>query len=550
MKLFPIATFILLFLCCTIQSFAQAPNIISTIPENQFLTAATNSSITINFDIPIDPTSISASSFKAFGRWSGPANLSYTFSNANMSITANPAQSFFFGEWVTVMLTPAITSSSGISMPRSYSFNFWIGTLPGTMNQNPIDTIYLRQGTETFLQAYGAYAGDLNNDEFTDLTVINEYSDDLRVLLNDGSGQYSNFSVLPMGSSKPSPNEGADFNSDGEIDLAVSTAWDNEVRILLGDGTGSFTSMDQYTTGMHARSTSILDINVDGHDDIFITNRSDNNTTTLINDGLGNFTVNTFDIDLVGTGEMASAPADVNNDGIMDVFVGYYFSKEVAVYLGDGNGSFTISDRKSVTGGPWMMAAGDVNGDGNADVVSANSNGNVAAVLFGDGAGGLSAPMHYSAPNSYFPLAIDLGDLDGDGDLEIVTSNYSSNNYIVFENLGNGIFEFELELISTNHASCAILHDRDNDGDLDITATDEGDDILILYENDPTCPGSLYFTGSAATQSHQAGLYIESDAQINGVNVIYTAGQSITLNNGFCVDPGSTFDAEILNCGF
>jgi FG-GAP-like repeat/Bacterial Ig-like domain len=462
--------------------FAQSPQVSNTTPTNQSLAVTPTSSIVFEFTQPLDPATINYSSFKIFGRWSGPMAFAFSISNNNTTVELLPEKPFFAGESVSVGVSTSLKGANGISLERGYSIGFGVATSGGTLIQTFIEEIPLRFPGEGLIQTYGAYAGDLNNDGYSDLTVINENSDDLRILLNDGYGNYTDITLFDMGVSKPSPNEGADFNNDGEIDLVVSTAHGNEVRILLGDGAGNFSSMEIYNSGEASRGVGVLDLDGDGDDDLAVTNRDDSNMSLLFNDGTGLFDVNTLDLDLTGQGETAIAIADVNNDGIMDAFVGCYGSQELAVYLGDGDGDLELSNKKTTNGRPWMIAAGDLNGDGFADVASANSEGNVIAVAFGDGQGNIAEPVHFSSAGN-FPLAMDLGDLDGDGDLDMVSSNYASANFVVFENNGFGVFSIASTLASPNKASCAILHDRDNDGDLDITATDEGDDVLLIHRN-------------------------------------------------------------------
>jgi hypothetical protein len=348
-----------------------------------------------------------------------------------------------------------------------------------------LKTIELRLPGESWIQTYGAYAGDLNNDGHSDITAVNEQSDDLRVLLNNGSGQFPvTGAPIDMGTGTASPNEAGDFNNDGEIDLVVTTAHNNETRVLFGDGLGGFPQMDKYTTGNATRAVLVGDFDFDGDDDILTANRNDGTMNHLDNQGDGTFTLSTFNP--AGNGETALALTDANNDGIADFFVGFYTTKKVALYLGDGLGNFNFSGENIVTGNPWMICSADFNGDGFADVASANSQGNKTAVIFGDGLGGLSISVNLSANDHIFPLAVDAGDLDGDGDVDIVTSSYDSNNYSVFENDGQGGFTQVDILPASLNASCAILHDRDGDGDLDITGTDEGDDVLILFQNPGT----------------------------------------------------------------
>ncbi len=473
--------------------YSQAPQVQSVSPANMSIANPEDLSISIEFDQALDLSTVDFSTFKITGRWTGPyreATISMENDNKTVRLLLDTEkQPFNAGEWVTVYLTKGIKSATGEFLPKGYVWNFWIATKPGSLAQTKVKTIELRQPGEGLLQAYGAYAGDLNQDHFSDLTVVNETSDDLRILLNDGSGDYSveEMTILSMGTATPSPNEGADFNGDGDIDLAVCTAHDNELRVMFGDGEGSFYQQDDYETGENARGLAVLDYNGDGSEDILIVNRGSHDVCLFTNDGLGGFTKQTLDLDPNGFGESGLAVADANNDGIQDLFVGNYTSQEVVAFLGDGDGNFTMNDKYSLSGNdqPWMLCVGDFDGDGFADVASANSSGNSMSVHFNDGTGRFAAQFFsISHPQALFPLAIDAGDLDGDGDLDLVTSNYQSATFTIYENNGQGDFSVSVQVLrSSDKASCAILHDRDNDGDLDITATDEGLDHVLLFEN-------------------------------------------------------------------
>ncbi len=472
-----------LFLFATSLVFGQAPQVMDNFPVNQKNNAEVDGDIRVTFDTPLDLSTVAYGNFKVFGRWSGPAELSFSMSNDNKTVEMTPFEPFMYGEWITVSLTKSIKSESGENMEHAYVWNFWTETRQtvSASDYPLVKTIELRQGNEGLLQAYGAYAGDLNNDGYSDLTVVNETSDDLRILLNDGTGDYTDFEIIPMGDATPSPNEGADFDNDGEIDLAVCTAHDNELRVLYGDGSGTLGDMDEMTTGMNARGLGVIDFDGDGNDDIVIANRGSSNLSLFQNDGFGNFTSSTMNP--TGEGESGLVVTDFNNDGIQDLIIGMFTSNEVLVMEGDGNMGFTETAHSAVDGASWMLGAGDLNGDGFVDVVSANSSSDNVAVLINDTNGDFLPPTYLTETFATFPLAIDLGDLDGDGDLDVVTSYYSSSNYVIFYNDGSGVFTTGPSLDAGTHASCAILHDRDNDGDLDITGTDEGDDIVLLFDN-------------------------------------------------------------------
>ncbi|MEO1263645.1 MAG: FG-GAP-like repeat-containing protein [Bacteroidota bacterium] len=470
-------------ICAPFMIDAQAPTVSDVSPAPHIINAPTGTAITIQFENPIDPASISEQSVRVFGKWSGPASGTFSFFENNTRVSFLPSENLFAGEWVNVSLTKNIKSADGENMETGYTWGFWMATKPGVLNQPLTETIELRLPGENYLQTYGAYAGDMNNDGFSDLVAVNESSDDLRILLNDGFGGYPSFEIYDTGdNSTPSPSEGADFNNDGEIDLVVTTAWDNEVRVLTGNGDGSFSNMEIYYTSNGVRGVVCGDFNGDGWDDMLTTNRLDGDISIFTNKGDGTFEQSKMDIPDID--ETSCALADANNDGISDIFFASYNSQRLGIMLGDGNGGFEVSSSLIPTiGRPWMIAAGDLNGDGFADVVSVNSNGNNTAVAFGSGNGSLGVPTFYTPADHSFPLAVDLGDIDGDNDLDIVTSNYSSDTYTVFENDGNGLFTPAVTLLAPAASSCAILHDRDNDGDLDITGTDEEADVILLFEN-------------------------------------------------------------------
>ncbi|MDH3252167.1 MAG: T9SS type A sorting domain-containing protein, partial [Ignavibacteria bacterium] len=339
----------------------------------------------------------------------------------------------------------------------------------------------VRRLGEGRVQAYGAYAGDFNGDGFGDLSIPNELSDDVRLFLNDGTGRYSSFTVIPLpGGSVPSPNEGADFDNDGLLDLAVGNTGNDSVTVLLGNGGGGFVSSANYRASAAVRGLAVGDLDGDGDPDIVTANRAGNNVSVLLNLGSGTF-ASPVQLEASGNQETACALADANHDGILDLFVGTFASNEIILMLGDGNGSFALSSKMPAGGRPWMIAVGDVNGDTNVDVVSANSFTGNASVLLGSGTGMLDSAKTYFSGD--FVIAIDLGDLDGDGDLDMVTSNFGSADWRVYENAGNGTFVNTRRLRASTAGSCATLHDRDGDGDLDITGIDEIDDLIFLFEN-------------------------------------------------------------------
>lgn len=467
-------------------ALAAPPQVVSVHPARNRIDAPTNSNIQVAFDADIDAATVDGASFRVFGRWSGPATGVYTVDEG--TVTFVPDAPFFAGETVTVAMSKAIENLAGEAMVFGYAWSYWIESSDGTLDLDYVTRYNTRRTAETWVQPYGAYAGDLDNDGWSDLFIPCEQTDDVRIFLNDGTGSYGGgFLVEPLvGGNTPSPNEGADFDHDGEIDVVVANHANNQVSFMYGDGTGHFPVKAAYTADTQVRGVVVLDLDGDGWDDVVASSRAGSGThgnlSLFINNGDGTFAsrVN-FEAGVVQ--ETSLAVGDANNDGIMDVFLGNFaVPRSVTVLLGDGNGGLVAQTPVATSGQPWMLATGDVNGDGNVDVFSANSSGNGVGVHLGNGAGGISPVTTLAA--GAFPLAIDAGDIDGDGDLDLVSSNYGSGTWTIFENNGAGSFVSAHTLNASAAGSCATLHDRDNDGDLDLSGLDEVDDWVYLFAND------------------------------------------------------------------
>jgi hypothetical protein len=471
---------------CTLAPVAAAlgqPAVVSVSPAPQAIQALDDTDIVVDFDRRLDAASIGPDAIRVFGHWSGPMDGIVTLQLQNDRLRFQPARSFFAGELVTVSVSKFIEDTGGAAMTQSYTWTFWIRTLPGTLDLTPATTVNIRYPAEDWIQSYGAYGGDLNDDEWTDMLIPNEQSGDVRAFLNDGAGNYTSFTATPVpNGNNPSTNDGADFDRDGEIDVVVGNALGSTIGVLLGNGAGGWKSTTSYAADTSVRGVGVLDLNCDGWDDIVTSNRFGSNVSMLLNNGDGTFGA-PRQIETGTGGEFGLAVGDADNDGLLDVFVGAYNTSEIILLTADGVDSLVYSDKVTVTGRPWMLAVGDMNNDGNVDVVSANSLGDNCCIVFGDGAGGLSAPVTYATGE--YPLAIDVGDIDGDGDLELVTSNYDGVGWTLYENLGGGVLGNPRTLNATSAGSCATLHDRDNDGDLDMTGIDELDDHLFIFDNDP-----------------------------------------------------------------
>ncbi|HLU38602.1 MAG TPA: FG-GAP-like repeat-containing protein [Planctomycetota bacterium] len=445
--------------------------------------------IAITFAEPVSRASVHARSLRVFGRWSGVATGTISFADGDRTVVFTPSRPFFCGETVTVYLSQAVTAASGNRLTGGYTWSFWTAPARGSRNLVLERTIPVRRTGEGGIRVYGAYAGDLDRDGAPDLSVPCEDSNDLRVLGNDGCGNYT--SPVPFGlpsNARPSTNEGHDFDGDGFIDLAVGNILSGTISVFLGDGTGGYRAPQHYPSGAQTRGIAVLDADGDGDIDLVAANRSGNNLTYFANRGDGTFDAPVA-FDGGGSGETAIAAADANGDGIADLFVGCFNSGTVTLLLGDGAGGFTLSSSVPVTGNPWMIAIGDVDRDGAVDAVVCTSSQPRVALVRGDGTGGLLPAVDY--PTGAFPIAVDLGDIDGDGALDFVASNFQGTTFDVYWNDGNGGFGGRLTLNAPRAGSCALVVDDDRDGDLDVLGIDELADVILLFRQTETWPAGV-----------------------------------------------------------
>lgn len=526
-----------------------------TDPMGNALSVSTAADVRITFDAALDAGTVDATSVRVFGRWSGVVDGAVSVVGAGDEILFEPARPFFPGEMVTLMISSAVESATGDPLSGGFVSGFWTRSRSSSAAFTLAETIEVRVDGEVFIQAYGAYAGDLDRDGAPDFTIPNETSGDVRIMHNDGCGSFAapEIYVLPL-DSVPSSNEGQDFDGDGWIDFATANQGGDTTTVLMNDGAGSFLPPTTSPSGTTPRGLVTLDVEGDGDIDLAIASRFSSNIALHRGNGDGTFAAPTF-FEGGGAAETSLAAVDANGDGLFDLYAGHHDSQNVTSLLGDGTGNFVVADDIAAGGRPWMMAHGDVDADGVVDAAWCNSNTGGAGVSMGDGSGGLSAADLY--PGGSFSLAIDLGDLDADGDLDLVVSSFGSGDYRVLRNNGSGNFAHVATFDATVAGSCAIVVDYDRDGDMDLVGIDELADEVFLFEHGELVPpgvqpstcaaglrvnnlaGSAGYGGSSA---HAIGL---GDTLFLGFTGVESSAFAYAF--GPLLDPGAATNYGVLN---
>jgi len=283
---------------------------------------------------------------------------------------------------------------------------------------------------------------DFNGDGALDLAVTNQSDPGTLILLpGDGHGNFSlaNQRQFTTGHG-PDAMTAADFNGDGRPDLAIVNQFTNNVTVLLGDGAGGFTTAtgSPFAAGASAVAIVAGDFNGDGVVDLAIANQNSNDVTVLLGDGTGSFSPASGSPFAAGSTPFSIGAADFNKDGKLDLVIANQGSSDVTLLIGNGTGGFTPASgspfgTSSVVDSPGAMAVGDFNGDGNFDVAVANFSGGTVVLLTGDGTGRLSSGI--SLPGNTYPYALAAGDFNNDGRLDVAAIGISSGLSLILGEL-------------------------------------------------------------------------------------------------------------------
>lgn len=302
-------------------------------------------------------------------------------------------------------------------------------------------------------QALFAAVGDINGDGKPDIVVANYGSKTVGVLLGKGDGTFQPAVAYGSGGDSPISVAIVDVNADGKPDLLVANCSDTcggegVVGVLLGKGDGTFQPAVAYDSGgIGARSVAVADVNGDGKPDIAVVNYHSEPVGVLLGNGDGTFQT-AVPYGLGGLSGLSVALGDVNGDGRPDLLVAGLCldtnncpKGDVAVLLGNGDGTFGAAVAYDSGDDTFSVAVGDVNGDGKPDLLTANRcdqcrNGGTVGVLLGNGDGTFQSAAAYRSGGN-FAVSVAVADLNGDGKADVVVVNEKSFSVgVLLNNIG------------------------------------------------------------------------------------------------------------------
>ncbi len=294
----------------------------------------------------------------------------------------------------------------------------------------------------------------------------------------------------------------ADFNGDGILDLAFANPCgdtypcpnNGSVAVLLGNGDGSFQAPLTTPAGAVTYGLVTADFDGDGKPDLAVINACgtngwncgslNGNVTIFLGKGNGTFTVgNSYTL---GIFPDQGITADFNGDGKLDLAVVNANADTVSILLGNGDGTFAAPVSYPCLANPAGIVAGDFNRDGKLDLAITNSpfstGENALNILLGNGDGTFQAPLGSEPGENFMSPAV--ADFNGDGILDLAVPGVEDNEVKIFLGRGDGTFQSPVSFPSEQFPSQVAVTDFNGDGNLDlIIASDNTSTVGVLLGN-------------------------------------------------------------------
>ncbi len=407
-------------------------------------------------------------------KWNGTA-LSTTFVSQGKVQAVVPASN----------LASAATAAITVSSPAPGGGASNIVYFPVA---NPNAKFVLAKDDQSFVSDWNSVlVGDYNGDGKLDIAASG-FQAGIYIYLGNGDGTFQTpMSMNGCQVNTPQSMVQGDFNGDGILDLVTTDADGSEFCVSLGKGDGTFTFLGAVNGARFSGVIAVGDFNGDGKLDVVQPDFANDSADVFLGNGDGTFQ-NAIEYPAGIEFPGYVAVGDFNGDGVADIIAGTDFGS-FSVLLGNGSGGFNPPIVLTSTTSLGSMWVADVNHDGKLDLVAVSlSNGapNIA-VLLGNGDGTFQPEADYAVPFGLF--AITVGDFNGDGILDLASvsgpqggglkvGTAGTLSYLFGK--GDGTFAPAVDYLAPSAADAIAVGDFNNDGLLDV-ATAAGNGSVSTY---------------------------------------------------------------------
>ncbi|MDD2775729.1 MAG: FG-GAP-like repeat-containing protein [Gallionella sp.] len=459
------------------------PSVLSTNPLSNSNTLAASSTISATFSEPIDPATVTASTFRITDGTGLPVAGTVTYSGLTAAFT--PTARLAPLTTYTATITNGVKDLAGNPLVSNYTWSF---TTNASVLMNPRTTTI---GSPTEGVAIGDVNGDGKNDVvvttssasvITGLAAPTDYK--LLVFIQNATGGlnppilYATTSTI---SCRATSVAVGDINNDGKQDVAIGNTGCG-IEVMTQNALGGLNPGVVYAS-LDSGKIRIADLNNDGKQDIV---------------GVGSGLTASIWLQNVGGTLNASVPypitgatdldvGDVNNDGLIDIVVS---GTSVGVLTQTVAGIFNAPVYYTIAGvlPIWGVAVGDVTGDTLNDIV-VTYGGNRPSSMIGVFSQGLLGTINPAVSYTSYdiPSAIEIADITGDGRKDIITLHNGWGMMGTYQQLANGTMQAEflypIPNYSLNNLHGLVTGDINSDGKNDVVYIDPTAGLVAFYHN-------------------------------------------------------------------
>ena len=363
--------------------------------------------------------------------------------------------------------------------------------------------------TENGTQPQSIASGDFNNDNRLDIAVANYDADNVNVLLRCDDARFQNEVIYSSGGdTEPLSVAVGDFNNDSWLDIVVANSLGANLGVFLGYGNGTFSAQRTYPTGVGSLPQTVVvgDVNNDEHLDLVVTNALKDNIGIFLGYGNGTFSDQMIYPTEYGSTPVSVALGDFNNDGNLDIVNACYWTSDIGIFFGYGNGTFSdeITYSTGYGSNPNSVVVGDFNNDSILDIAVTNQGSRSIGIFLGCGDGNFLNETMYSTGNNSKPTTMTVGDFNNDAILDITVSNFGTGNIGVFFGHHDGTFSDQMTFSTGGNSQpwWVAVGDFNNDHRPDIVTANTGTNnigIFVAFINGTFFDQMTYSTGISSS---------------------------------------------------
>ena len=392
------------------------------------------------------------------------------------------------------------------------------------------------------LQPHSVAIGDIGSDGIPDIVVSNSADGTISVLFGTGNGTFSAPDWYAWGGGGAGDmrdiiTANLDGDADGIDEIMSAAPLQHAVFVYHAAADGTLIKRDVVTVGGAPEALATGDFNKDGQPDLAVANFGSDSVNILLGNGDGTFAA---PVDYaVLNGPHSVVASDFNGDGVLDLAVANWASNRFSVLLGNGNGTFAAAVHSNTTSDlsvPSGLAAADFNGDGVPDLALTDYGLNSVFVFLGMGDGTFSLDPWFSEDTGDEPNSVTAADLDEDGLPDLIVSPNGPASGVVnvflnqttappsasYTNLTDGVWYFHVRAVdsSSNGGDTATRAVR-----IDTTPPVTTDDAPTSFTSPSITVDLTPTDASSGMSGGQAGTWYKLDGAAS-----FTAGTSVTVS--------------------